>query len=234
MASTTCPECQTRYYPSIACDRRHHAVHHDEFRYGVRLRRLDRFEHVGRIDSLDVLLVRPDSDIFARRRAERVARRSIREPLGEGGYDSPTYFAEDPYQVVPSLAAHVLILAQGSRGIGILLSERRLTDARYDWSEAEKGYVRTEMADASMRWSIAHIWIMSSYRRRGLGQRLLEMALAGLGTDGTRALWVTPFSAGGHALVRKFAGLAFWHAGDPPPHETSYVPPFRSPNSLAG
>src|SRR5690242_16433095 len=122
MPQVNCKECE---FLGWSLEERAHRVQHDEYLNGVKLRQIDRFEHVGVIGSHHVLLVRPDSDLFSRRRTERLARRAIREPVFEGGYDNPTFYADNRYYIVPELQTHALVVEHDNRGIALAVIERR-------------------------------------------------------------------------------------------------------------
>jgi hypothetical protein len=189
-----CDQCGFRGTPGPPWLTRAHAVHHDEHYHGVRLRRPEVFDQVGQLGADPAFLIRPDSSRFARLRTERVSRRAIREPLFEGGYDRPTFCAEDRYQIVPELHTHALVVAHERRGVGLLVMERRERDAGYVWSEGEAAYIPETEQSGGGSWSIAHIWILPSLRGRHLASRLIAMALTGFGVSADDLGWVTPFT----------------------------------------
>jgi GNAT superfamily N-acetyltransferase len=213
MAQLICNECDYRGIASWPHSVRIHQVHHDEHFHGVRLRRLDRFERISAIGSLRVFIVRPNSQIFARRRAERVSRRAISEPVGEGGYDKPTFYADDVYQIVPEMRTHAILIASELRGIGLVVVERRERDAWYEWSDQRERYELIDGSGVGGAWCIAHVWVLPTFRRQGIARRLLEITFDGFYQDPSESGWVTPFTAHGFALVRRFAPTGFWHAG---------------------
>lgn len=223
MPQVVCEECGFR---GSSLNERAHGVRHDEHLNGVRLRRLDRFERVGAIGAFQILLVRPDSDLFSRRRAERVSRRAIREPLFEGGYDKPTFYAENRYQIVPEMQSHALLAESRLRGVALVVIERRDRDAWFAWSDAEEKYVLASRQSAGVYWSLAHIWVLPAFRREGLATRLLEMAFRGFSMSPSTAGWLTPFSNGGYRLVRHFSPDGFWHAGGESAAVDSFARPF--------
>ena len=223
MPQVGCKECD---FWGWSLAERAHLVQHDEHLHGVRLRRTQRFEQVGVIGSYQVLLVRPDSDLFSRRRAERIARRAIREPVFEGGYDNPTFYAENPYYIVPEMQTHAMVAEYGRRGIALLVIERRDRDAWFRWSEQDKGYALASRASAGVSWSIAHVWLLPAFRGQGLATRLLEMAFRGFSLDPSDVGWLTPFTRGGFRLVRHFSPAGFWHAGREPTMVDAFERPF--------
>jgi len=225
---TTCPTCDYRYFESLAFSRRKHLIHHDEHRNGVRLRRLDLFERVGGIDGAQVLLVRPESARFVRHRTERVARRAIEEPPFEGDYDKPTFYAEDRYQIVPEHFAHALVLAQGSRGVGLTVLERRERCARYEWLAEQDEYRACEEPAAGPSWAVMHVWVHPSMRGQHVASRLLTMAFSGFRMTPEETAWLTPFTPGGFRLLRRFCPEFFLAAGHEPPQFDSFPRPFAS------
>jgi hypothetical protein len=225
-AQIICDACGFRGLSHSPYFERRHVIYHDEHFNGVRLRRGDSFELVGRIDGAELYLVRPESPRFPRLRAERLSRRAIDEPVAEGGYDKPTFYAEDRYQIVPQHHTHALVLAQASRGVGLLVFERRERQARYDWEEAESHYVLAVGIPAGGAWTLVHIWLLPSLRQKGLATRMIKMVLSGLRTEPTAIVWQTPLTAAGFGLVRYFAPQFFWAAGDTPPQPDTFDRPF--------
>ena len=191
-------------------------MQHSEHVSGVGLGRIEKYEHVGALGAFRILLVRPDDDSFTRRRAERVSRRAIREPVREGGYDAPTFFADDPYSIVPELQSHAVLIADGSCGVGLAVFERRQREIWYEWSESAEVYQLTSTSGAGVAWSIVHVWLLGSLRGRGLGVELLRICFEGFATEPSSGGWYTPFSQNGGRLVRRFAPSGFWYAGDAP------------------
>jgi GNAT superfamily N-acetyltransferase len=225
-AEVICADCGFRGIASLEMFRRLHLVFHDEHLNGVKLRRLEQFERVGSIDGLDVLLIRPDSTRFSRLRAERVSRRAIAEPLEEGGYDKPMFYAESVYQIVPEHAAHALILAREARGVGMLVFERRYRAARYHWESATHRYAIHDDSKAGPTWAFVHIWLLPSLRGKNIGLRLVKFATEGIPVAAESIAWLTPFTSRGFALVRRFSPESVWAAGHETPGEDTYALPF--------
>lgn len=234
MGQLICEECGFRGIAGLSLFDRLHCVQHDEHGSGVRLRHLDRFEHVGAIRSFRILLVRPDSGLFARRRAERVSRRAIREPINEGGYDKPTFYAEDVYQIVPEMHSHALLLASDARGVGLVVIERRERSAWFRWSELDQGYRLDSEESGAPSWSVVHVWLLPTLRRRGLATELLEHAFRGFRVDPPAAGWLPPFTSRGFRLLRHFTPFGFWHSGYTPPAGDSFSRPFEGSAPAAG
>ena len=214
--------------------RRAHCVFHDEYLLGVRLRRLDAFKHVGMIDDANVLLVRPDSRRFARLRAERVSRRAIEEPVDAGGYDKPTFYAENEYSIVPEFASHALLLSRHGRGIGLLVMERRVPRGRYRWDANAERYALTSEETRGTTWAVVHVWLLPSARGRGFATRLVEMGLQGFAVEPGEEAWLTPFTEGGFSLFRRIAPAGFWAAGNEYPRGDSFPRPFITSRRVAG
>lgn len=204
-------------------------VQADEASKGVRLRRTDRFELVSRVGSLEVLLVRPNSIAFTRRRAERVSRLSIREPIGDGGYGKPQFFADDPYQIVTALHAHALLLSDRARGIGIVVFERRSICGFVRWSDENSRYGDLIEQPGSTGWAVVHIWLMHAYRGRGLSAALLQVLVSGLQTSLLDLAWLPPFSRGGTRVLERLKSPCLWIADQQVPGgDNDFVSPFSA------
>ena len=185
--------------------------------------------HAG--EGLTAVLVRPESPVFLRRQAERVSRRSIREPLDEGGYDKPQYYAEPP-DSVPALYAHAVLLASGLSAIGILVLERRHVVERYRWTVRPR-FELAEKLPAPVRWSITHVWVLRAFRGRGLGGGLVRLAAEGVGETHDTIGWVSPFTRHGRRLMARVTSEGFHRAWgqELPPFEE--IPrPFASQSTL--
>lgn len=222
-----CGVCGFDYSPDWSPSRREHVIRHHEWEHGVRLRRLDEFEEVGEVGGLRGLLVRPDSPLFLRRQAERVSRRSIREPVCEGGYDKPLYYAEPP-EAVPALHAHAVLLASGVYAVAILVLERRHVIERYRWA-ARPAFELVEELPEPVRWTIVHIWVMPALRGRGLGRGLARLAVEGVGETPDTIGWLSPFTKGGYRLMAGVTNVGFHRAwGQEVPPLEEIPPPFTS------
>jgi hypothetical protein len=224
-AQFVCEECGFRGLAGPASARAH-IIYHDEHIHGVRLRRLELFEQVAQVQSHEILLVRPESHRFARLRAERVSRRAIEEPIDSGGYDKPTFYAENPYRVVHELHSHALILARNSRGCGLLVIERRDRDAWYGWEPSADRYRLESTSSAGAAWSIVHIWLLPSLRGQHLATALLDLALKGFGIARQDIGWHPPFTPNGFLLLRRFAPESFWASGDVARQPDQFPHPF--------
>lgn len=179
-------------------------IHADQSKFGVRLRRPDRMERVGRTSDLDVLLIRPSSSSFAKRRAEQVARLAMTEPLGEGGYGTPQYYAGDPYNIVPELHAHALLLCHQARGVGMLVCERRPVLGHLEWQRDLNNYGELVDEPSNVRWAVVHIWVMSQHRKKGAATGMIKILANGLHLKPSELAWMPPFSTGGKAMLRSF------------------------------
>jgi hypothetical protein len=133
--------------------------------------------------------------VFQRRQAERVSRRSIREPLEDGGYDKPQYYAEPP-DAVPELHAHAVLLASGLYAIGILVLERRHVVERYRWT-ARPRFEFVERLPDPVRWTVTHVWFLPSFRGRGLGAGLARLVAKGVGETLDSIGWLSPYTRHG-------------------------------------
>ena len=151
-----CEICDFDYSEGWSASRRAHVIAHHEWEHGVCLRRLQVFEKVGQIQDCSVLLVRPSSPGFVKRRAERLSRRSIREPLDEGGFDKPLYFANgSPVELLP----HAMLLKHGRYGVGIAVLERRPVIEIYRWT-ARPTFELAHRLSETVRWTIVHVWLL--------------------------------------------------------------------------
>jgi ribosomal protein S18 acetylase RimI-like enzyme len=219
--------CDFDYSPDWSPSRREHVIRHYEWEHGVRLRRLGDFEAVGEVEGLKALLVRPDAPLFQRRQAERVSRRSIREPVDEGGYDKPLYYAAPP-DAVPALHAHAVLLASGVHAVAILVLERRHVIERYRWTE-RPGFELVEELPEPVRWAIVHVWVMPALRGRGLGAGLVRLAVEGVGETPDTIGWLSPFTKDGYRLMACVTSEGFHRAWG------QEVPPFEdAPPTFAG
>lgn len=162
-----CEVCHCDYSADWSAERRHHLIAHYEWFNGIRLRQPHAFEIVGEVQGLRVLLVRPSSPIFAKRRAERVSRRSIRESVNEGGYDKPTYFAETSNSTF-LLFPHAVLIVRDGCGVGIVVIERRPIVQFYRWKESGGWELARELAN-TVRWTIVHAWLLPASLRGQYG-----------------------------------------------------------------
>ncbi len=227
-----CGVCGFDYSPDWSPSRREHVIKHHEWEHGVRLRRIEDFEEVGEVGGLKALVVRPDSRLFLRRQAERVSRRSIREPVLEGGYDKPQYYAEPP-DAVPALHAHAVLLARGAHAVAILVLERRHVIERYRWTTRPE-FELVEALPDPVRWTIVHVWVMPALRGRGLGGGLVRLAIEGVGETPDSIGWLSPFTKDGYRLMAGVTSEGFHRAwGQELPPLEEVPPPFachsRSP-----
>lgn len=220
-----CGECGFDYLPDWSRSVRHHVIEHEEWLRGTRLGRPEAFECVGGVQEFRALLVRPSSCLFARRRAERLARRAIREPLGEGGYDKPIYFAEGP-DSPPELHAHALLLARGKCAVGMLVLERRPVLEFYRWTIRPHFQLVRRLAD-TIRWTIAHVWLLPELRGHGTAAGLVHLAVEGLRETPDTVGWLYPYTAAGFQLIARVTQEGFHRAvsSDLPPL-TTVDPPF--------
>jgi ribosomal protein S18 acetylase RimI-like enzyme len=228
-----CGVCGFDYWPDLSRDRREHIIRHHEWEHGVRLRRLEEFEEVGEVEGLKAFLVRPTSPLFLRRQAERVSRRSIREPLFEGGYDKPQYYAERP-DSPPELHAHAVLLARGAYAVAMLVLIRRHVVERYRWTERPHFELAEGLPDP-VRWAIAHVWVLPDLRRRGLASGLVRLAAEGVGETPDSIGWLSPFTKAGRRLMARVTADGFHRAwqwmGLPPLEEVP--PPFSGSLKLS-
>jgi GNAT superfamily N-acetyltransferase len=217
--------CDFDYSPDWSPSRREHVIRHYEWEHGVRLRRLQEFEAVGEVDGSKALLVRPDSRRFLRRQAERVSRRSIREPLGQGAYDQPVYYAEPP-GAVPELHEHAVLLASGGCAVAILVLERRHLIQRYRWT-ARPRFELAEHLPEPVRWTIAHVWVLPALRGHGLGRGLVRLAAEGVSETPDTIGWLSPFTRSGKRLMASVTSDGFHRAcGQEVPPLEEVAPPF--------
>lgn len=204
-------------------------VQADETSKGVRLRRTDRFELVSRVGNLEALLVRPNSNAFSRKRAERVSRLSVRGPTGEGGYGKPQFFADDPYQIVPALHAHALLLSNSARGVGIVVFERRCIRGFVSWCHESSRYGAIVEQPRSNCWAVVHIWLLPAFRGQGLSAALIGVLVSGLQTSLTDLAWLPPFSRGGTRFVKRLRAPRLWIADEKIPNsDADFVSPFAA------
>jgi hypothetical protein len=212
-----CESCGFDYWPERSSSRRKHIIRHYEWEHGVRLRRLKDFEEIAEVGGLKAILVRPTSSLFLRRQAERVSRRSIREPLLEGGYDKPPYYAETP-DSPPALHAHAVLLTKEGHAVGILVLERRLLIEKYRWTE-QPHFELAEKIPKVVRWTIVHAWVLPGLRGRGLGAGLARLAAEGVGETPDTIGWLSPFTDAGYCLAARVSSEGFhraWNGKLPP------------------
>jgi hypothetical protein len=227
VAQIACPVCDERYFDDTS-GRRQHTVRHDEWLQGVRLRRVDRFERVGAAGTVDILLVRPSSPESIRLRAERVSRRAVREPLEEGGYDKPLYYANG-VDSPPELRAHVLLLASAGRCVGTLVLEVRPVDGYYVWGPDRSRVDLASVLNDEPRWSVVHVWVLASMRKRGLARVLIDSAVRGVGQPADTLGWMSPYSNAGFGLMKRVTVRGFHRAVTDLPMSNQLPSPFSSP-----
>jgi ribosomal protein S18 acetylase RimI-like enzyme len=198
-----CEVCGFEEWAELRWSSRRHLIAHDEFLHGVRVRASHSYEVVRSGVEYSILLVRPSSPLWQRMRAERVSRRSIREPLWEGGYDKPTYYAEpEPEEML--LFPHTLLLCRGKRAVGILVLEARPIRSFLRWS-GEVELVEETVSTGEIRWTVTHAWVLPTLRQRGFATALVHTAAAGVATNIGSLGWMPPFTTAGLRLVRRVA-----------------------------
>jgi hypothetical protein len=222
-----CGECGFDYLPDWSRSVRAHVIAHEEWLRGTRLGRPEAFECVGAVQEFRALLVRPSSCLFARRRAERLARRAIREPLNEGCCDKPLYFAEGP-DSPPELHAHALLLARGKCAVGMLVLERRPVFEFYRWTIRPQFEPVGRLAD-TIRWTIVHVWLLPELRGHGTATGLVHLAVEGVRETPDTVGWLSPYTKAGLRLIARVTQKEFHRvvSSDLPPL-TTVDPPFSS------
>jgi GNAT superfamily N-acetyltransferase len=175
---------------------------------------------MGEVDGSLLLLARPTSSSYARRRAERVARRAIREPLGDGKYDWPTYYAEG-LDSPPDLQAHAVLLHRGGYGVGIVVLERRPVVEYYKWLARQTFELAHRLDEGTVRWTMVHVWLLPSLRGKGIATALTRAVIAATGESADTIGWLSPFTNAGRRLVARVTASGFHRAlcDLPPPGE---------------
>lgn len=220
-----CEECGFDYTPEWSASRHAHIIAHYEWSHGVHLRQRQAFEHLGQVEGFRILLVRPSSSLFARRQAERVSRRSIREPAEEGGYDKPQYYAEGPSSP-PELFSHAVLLNRDTHGVGIVVIERRPIIQFYRWTMRPHFELAFDL-EHTVRWAIVHAWLLPELRGQGVATKLVSVAIQGVNETPDTIGWLSPFTVAGQRLVARLTVTGFHRAGHELPPRQDGVPPFR-------
>jgi hypothetical protein len=221
----TCEICDYYYSSDWSSSRRAHVIAHDEWFRGVRLRRRQDFEDVGQIQDFQALLVRPSSSLFARHRAERVSRRSIREPIDEGGYDTPPYYAEGPDSPT-ELSAHAVVLGRETHAVGIVVLERRPIIELYRWTTRPHFELAAELPP-TVRWAIVHTWLLPELRGRGVASDLVRAAVQGVNETPDTVGWLSPYTGAGWRLIERLTTAGFHRAICKLPPIENVPPPFQ-------
>lgn len=187
-----------------------HALAHSRVACGVAFRTRDGFEEVGAAAGLRFFLVSPRSAPIQRQRAERLSRSAAKKPVDLGGYDLPPYFADNPYQTPAILAPHVLLAAHDRHLVAMTVFEWRALGQLYRWSATDGGYKQAEDHLAMDRWAVIHIWVIPSFRGRGLGRELVTRMADISATEPPSLGWMTPFTSGGFAILRSLSPDQFF------------------------
>lgn len=200
--------CDFDFSEGWSASRHAHVIAHHEWEHGVRLRHTAQFELVGNAQEFDLLLVRPFSSKYARSRAERISRRSIREPVSEGGYDKPLYFAHcSPLVLLP----HAVLLVRAGYAVGIAVLERRPIMELYRWTNRPH-FELVQRIPNTVRWAIVHAWLLPSLRGRGVGTEFVRQTITGVRETPDTVGWLSPYTPAGLRLIARLTMIGFHRA----------------------
>jgi hypothetical protein len=158
-----------------------------------------------------------------------VSRRSIREPIFEGGYDVPQYYADERFSP-RVLNAHALLVARESFGVGILVLERRPVIQHYRWTSRPEFELLNSIDDL-VRWSIAHIWLHPKVRGQGIADEMVRVAAQGVCETPDTIGWLSPITRRAFHLMARVTVDGFHRAvQDLPPSETVTRPFVQNPS----
>lgn len=161
---------------------------------------------VGMIDGATVRIVDasiPASIRYAIARVAYVAQRSI--PSFKTGYDGTV--TEDDQRLY--------ILTSGTRATGLVLTALQDRVWQVRWIE-DGSLVRISNEPLQIRVHVvARVWVAADMRRRGLGRRLVDCALAHIGESPMNIGWVLPFTESGSALVKDMCPTQLHVSCDP-------------------
>ncbi len=83
---------------------------------------------------------------------------------------------------------------------------------RNTWTDYHAGGASVEMIGRPPIWTVCMGWVLKRHRGAGLGQALVNVAIANLGCSMEEIAWYPPFTDSGEALARKFCPEVFYIA----------------------
>ncbi|WP_159048933.1 GNAT family N-acetyltransferase [Streptomyces sp. NRRL B-3648] len=175
-------------------DGRAHASHHAAWAFGIRVPK-------NLMWPGNLAVVRPDSPISWR----KLAAKAGRMPMRENRYDFNSWDYLDAPEEVPD-NDRAFLLKANEYVIGYLVATDASEHSRWDLlSESSSG-----AHDGTLRPRIDLIWIAGSYRRQGLGVKLVQALADDFGCQIGDVSWSTPISDAGRHLARRLSPEGIW------------------------
>lgn len=203
LSARKCDECGMEFCPSIPSNAQKHRRWHDEFVKGIRAKQSKTEKILWREGDVRITLVTPTSQLWQRKRAEKVGRRANCETR----YDFGVYSAYDPS------GSYVLLAHLLERVVGILILTKAEDVWWTTWEDLAARRQPTKVPVKDERWTARFIWLLSKLRGRGIATRLVHIAANYVGC-GIQDLcyYAPPFTESGEKLLRSLCPQGF-HIG---------------------
>ncbi|MEU6310232.1 GNAT family N-acetyltransferase [Streptomyces sp. NPDC047014] len=171
-----------------------HTSHHAAWAFGIRApRNLDWWA--------DVAVVTTESPIAWR----KLTHQAGRMPQRENHYDFNSWSdLAEPRQTPDNVRAY--LLKANEYVIGYLAA--RDSDQHIRWDLIDGSEYGDE--DGTLRPLIDLIWVANSYRRQGVGAKLVQVLADDFGCQVTEVSWSHPVSAAGQRLARRVSPGGIW------------------------
>jgi len=155
---------------------------------------------VARHGDVDILLITRGSPEGARRLAEQVALRAMRDTP----FRTPAYVATDAEDT------RVFIARSSGAAIGLAVLRPRRRWAWWAWDDYDAERRPATGVAPFTTWTVETIWTHPSCQSRGLARALVEEASAEVEQPVTSFGWRRPFTPSGEAFVRHLCPEGFW------------------------
>ncbi|MGW5099196.1 GNAT family N-acetyltransferase [Streptomyces sp. NPDC004100] len=171
-----------------------HSAHHAAWTFGIRVPK-------NLMWPGNLAVVKPNSPISWR----KLAAKAGRMPMKENHYDFNSWgYVDEPEEASENDRA--FLLQANDHVIGYLVGTDVSEHIQWDLIDGSRYGVK----DDTLRPRIGLIWIAGSYRRQGLGSKLVQALADDFGCQVEDVSWSTPISDAGRHLARQLSPGGIW------------------------